>query len=235
MPKELLDNRKEIELAEGISVYLHPAGLAPRILARFLDIVFINTGLTVINLILSISSLVIGFDIAVGLIYIIGFFIYWGYDLFFELRKVPATLGKRIMKLRVVQLSGTPPTFSSSFIRTLIFQINIFTFGLPAMISILLTRYSQRLGDLAAGTVVVHSMGELEHQSIPINVPPLRPRISLTRAEQVAFVEFGRRYDKLSPSRQDEVVACFAPLKGAANDARSYALGITSFLSKNEE
>lgn len=235
MPKELLDNRKEIELAEGISVHLHPAGLAPRLLARLLDMVILYAVFFVLQILMLIFSLAFGLEVADGFIMLIMFCIWWGYDLFFELLKVPATPGKRALKLRVVQLSGTPTTFSSSFIRALILPINYMLLGLPAIISILLTRNSQRLGDLAAGTVVVHSMGELVYESTPIPETPRRPRISLTREEQLAFIEFGRRHDKLSEARQNEVVSCFEPVKGTAESARSYALGVASFLNKNEE
>ena len=235
MARKKLDNRKEIELAEGISVYLHPACVAPRILARTLDLLIVYATLTVLSMAFFFIGLVTDFEVTTGIYMLISFFLIWFYDLFFELRKIPATPGKRALKLRVVQLSGAPTTFATSFLRSLIFPINLLFFGIPALVSILATRYSQRLGDLAAGTVVIHQLEELTQNSAPIPATPLRPRISLTREEQVAFIEFGRRYNHLSIERQEEVVSCFDPVKGLSKNARAYALGVASHLSKNEE
>jgi uncharacterized RDD family membrane protein YckC len=234
MSQRRLDNRKEIELAEGISVHLHPAGLVPRLVARLLDITFQSIASIVLLVPMSLLAPALGSEASMGVNLLIYFFLYWFYDPMFELMKTPATPGKRIMKLRVVQVSGAPTNFSSSFLRALLWPIDLFPFGIAGISAVLATRHSQRLGDLAGGTVVVHAMEESLGSFPEITAPPIRPNILLQREEQVAFVEFGRRHNRLSEERQNEIVSCFEPHKGHAPDAISYALGVSNHLSQNE-
>jgi uncharacterized RDD family membrane protein YckC len=69
------------------------------------------------------------------------------------------TVGKSLFSLRVRQLSGARCTARQAAIRTVmrLIEVNPLLLGaLPAGISILATEHKQRLGDLLAGTVVVH-------------------------------------------------------------------------------
>lgn len=70
-----------------------------------------------------------------------------------------ATIGKSLFSLRVRQLSGARCTAKQAAIRTFLrlLEVNpLFLGALPAGISILATQRKQRIGDLLAGTVVVH-------------------------------------------------------------------------------
>ena len=84
------------------------------------------------------------------------FGIVYGYSILFETIWNGQTPGKRLIKIRVVQKNGSPVTFTQVLVRnmfTIIDQLPFFyTIGI---ISIFLTRRNQRLGDLAAGTVVL--------------------------------------------------------------------------------
>jgi len=235
MSRAKLDNRKEIELAEGIAVHLHPAGLAPRLLARVMDYSILGIAAWIISLPTIFLNRFLSEEVVMGIFMLVYFFVYWFYDVFFELMKKPATPGKLIMGLRVVKLSGVPTTFGSSFLRALLLPIDIMPAGLVGILSIISTRYSQRVGDLAAGTIVVHSIKEPKETATQISVKPILPQISLTREEQIAFVEFGRRFPKLSQSRQNEIVSCFSNLTRHNINPRDYALGIANHLSKSEE
>jgi len=91
---------------------------------------------------------------AAGVIF--GFVIYYGYFAFFEAIWTGQTPGKRIVGLRVISLSGRPIVPFDAILRNLLRIVDqipgIYAVGI---VSILLTAKSQRLGDLAAGTVVV--------------------------------------------------------------------------------
>lgn len=63
--------------------------------------------------------------------------------------------GKRLMNIRVVKADGTTPSISSYLLRWLLFPIDAFLTGGFGILSILLTKNSQRIGDLAAGTMVI--------------------------------------------------------------------------------
>jgi uncharacterized RDD family membrane protein YckC len=66
------------------------------------------------------------------------------------------TLGKRLLKLKVVKIDGYQADFGDYMIRWLLRMIDIFfAFGLIGLITSLVTKNTQRLGDLAAGTAVI--------------------------------------------------------------------------------
>lgn len=67
------------------------------------------------------------------------------------------TLGKKIRNLRVIRKDGSAPTWSDLFIRWVFFIIEgpASFFGMVAFVFLAATQKGQRLGDLAAGTVVI--------------------------------------------------------------------------------
>ncbi len=65
-----------------------------------------------------------------------------------------ATLGKLLFNLRVRQLDGRPCSWSQSLVRNIL-RVEVYTIGLISSICVVVTRRHQRLGDLAAKTVVV--------------------------------------------------------------------------------
>ena len=98
------------------------------------------------------------------------------YSLLTELILNGQTIGKKIMKIRVISLEGGEPTFGQFILRWItkffewpflfgyiyassvaLFMYAMYTgfFGVAVVIAILVTKKSQRLGDLAAGTIVV--------------------------------------------------------------------------------
>src|SRR5215510_11634669 len=97
------------------------------------------------------------------------FVLFWGYYIFFEMLWNGQTPGKRWVGLRVIRTDGTPITLSESFIRNLTRLVDF----LPAaygigIISMFLDKQSRRLGDLAAGTLVVHDRAPISIQSLSV-------------------------------------------------------------------
>src|SRR4030095_3740257 len=85
------------------------------------------------------------------------FFILWGYYVLWEGLADGQTPGKRYMRLRLVSDGGSSVSFAASAIRNLVRIVDmqpVFTYGV-GIGSILLTKQGKRLGDLAAGTLVV--------------------------------------------------------------------------------
>ena len=94
----------------------------------------------------------IGIAIAVLLIFVL----LWGYFIFFELTWNGQTPGKRAAGVRVLTSRGEPVTLVHTLVRNVLRIVDALpSFYMVGVISILVTRRSQRLGDLAAGTVVV--------------------------------------------------------------------------------
>ena len=66
------------------------------------------------------------------------------------------TIGKMLLKIKVVRLDGMPVSLSNHLIRWLLVLIDIRLFGgIIAIVTILVNNKGQRLGDVAAGTTVV--------------------------------------------------------------------------------
>ncbi|MCB0322717.1 MAG: stage II sporulation protein M [Bdellovibrionales bacterium] len=80
------------------------------------------------------------------------------YPLYFDVVHDGVSPGKRLFGLRVVDERGLPITARTSLMRTIFIPVDLFGFGLVAFFSMLLSERSQRLGDLAARTLVVHEL-----------------------------------------------------------------------------
>jgi uncharacterized RDD family membrane protein YckC len=85
------------------------------------------------------------------------FLLYWGYFTLFETFWSGQTPGKKLFKIRVIQQSGRQITFFEAMTRNLIRVIDLLPgMYLTGVITMLCNRQHQRLGDLAAGTLVIH-------------------------------------------------------------------------------
>jgi uncharacterized RDD family membrane protein YckC len=85
------------------------------------------------------------------------FLFQWGYFTLFEAIWHGQTPGKRLMRIRVIQQTGRPIGLFESMGRNLLRAIDMLpTFYVFGVITMFLTKRQQRLGDLVAGTLVVH-------------------------------------------------------------------------------
>jgi uncharacterized RDD family membrane protein YckC len=101
----------------------------------------------------------------VAFIIFINFAIFWGYFALFEAYWHGQTPGKRVMKLRVIKDSGRQITFFEALARNLMRVVDwLPSLYLAGVITMLCNKHNQRLGDLVAGTLVVHE--RLDEQSL---------------------------------------------------------------------
>jgi uncharacterized RDD family membrane protein YckC len=147
--------RLRIRLPEGVTISLRLAGPATRMMAFLVDSAIIAA---TSSLVLRATNLVRFFDedLAAAL-YILGYFlIYIGYGMACEYFWKGQTLGKWMLGLRVMDSSGLELQFSQVAIRNLLRVFDqLPSWGLVGGIAMLASRHRQRLGDLAAGTVVI--------------------------------------------------------------------------------
>lgn len=73
------------------------------------------------------------------------------------LRNGGQTYGMRLLGLRIERIDGGPLTAGPLFVRTLLLIVDLFASGLVGLIAMIATRHHQRVGDLAANTVVVRA------------------------------------------------------------------------------
>lgn len=142
-----------ISAPEGIELHIVLAGAASRYIAGIIDL-FIEGTLIVLAAVLFLN--VPGGGVGQALLVVAVFGAVFLYDILFELLASGRTPGKRLTHLRVVRTEGGPVDFPASAIRNLMRLIDILPVAyLVGVTSIMVTKRNQRLGDLAAGTLVV--------------------------------------------------------------------------------
>ncbi|WP_373894400.1 RDD family protein [Virgibacillus natechei] len=149
-----------IKTPEYVSLQFKLAGLGSRAGAMIIDQILLTVFniLVILFLVFAINADMAMFvtDSAVAIVIILMFVAYWGYFFICEYFFGGKTLGKRLMGLRVIQDNGHSITLLSSFIRNLLRIIDMIPMYLTGMIMIFFHSKHKRLGDLVAGTIVVH-------------------------------------------------------------------------------
>jgi hypothetical protein len=166
-----------------------------------------------------------------GLVLIAMFLIFWGYPIAFEVLNDGQTLGKRVLGLRVINDNGTPVTWLPSIVRNLLRTVDmmpaLYGFGL---VSALLDPSMRRLGDLAAGTLVVY-VEKPAHSRIAPLAPPVPSPMPLRLDEQGAIVAFAERSQQMTSERQTELAELLSPLTGVRGEgAVRRLLGMANYL-----
>jgi len=163
-----VDTLARIETPESVRLAFRLAGPWVRLWAYLLDLTFrVVAGVAsflfaaMLTPLFSLTALPIG-------VWLIGLFLLeWGYPCLFESLWNGKTPGKHLMHIRVVKTAGSPIGFYDAMLRNLLraadalpvyFVAGVFPayFYGVGLFAILATRRFQRLGDLAAGTMVVH-------------------------------------------------------------------------------
>lgn len=195
-----VDTLAPVETPEGIVLSLRPAGLVSRSMAFLVDLLI----RLMIDVALALALVPMG-RMGVGFLLIGMFAIEWLYPIFFELTRSGATPGKRTFGLRVVMDTGLPVTPAASVTRNLLRAADFLPLGYAfGIITLLLNRECKRLGDLAAGTLVVHADPVALHDQPP-EAPSLAPVRPLSQQEQAAIRAWAGRAQRLTPQRFEEL------------------------------
>jgi len=160
----VFEDRLTIDTPEGVPLELTLAGVGSRFASALLDYILQFIILVALALVLRYGA---GFSPGSSSVsaafWVLGFFaVFWGYDVAFEVLNSGRTPGKAANGLRVVRESGAPVTFGPSAVRNVIRIIDLLpgTY-LVGITSILVTKRNQRVGDLAAGTLVIRETRRL--------------------------------------------------------------------------
>jgi uncharacterized RDD family membrane protein YckC len=185
-----------ISTPEGVSLELPLAGLGSRFVALLVDVLLqglVFAALIVVLVVANAGGYAAGAIVAVAV-----FAILFAYPVAFELGAAGRTPGKRWSGLRVVCDDGSPITFRGSALRNILRLVDILpTMYLVGAISIFATRNNQRLGDLAAGTIVVRE--PRAKAAIP---PPAAPVAEVSRDDLPAWDVSGLREPELAALRR---------------------------------
>lgn len=209
-----VDIAYRIETPEGIDLQTEIAGPVPRILAYAADL-----GLrSIVIVALSIGLRFIPGHSGTAILLLVSFFSEWLYPVFFEVLGDGQTPGKKWLRIAVINDDLTPVRWSASLMRNLLRAVDFLPFAfLGGLIGMLLTKKFQRLGDLAAGTLVVHRGAARERHALPsARATPPPPQLSVD--DQLALINFAQRHQELSADRQRELAAILIPALGLEAD-----------------
>jgi uncharacterized RDD family membrane protein YckC len=198
----LLDTRYRVEIPGGINLEAQVVGPIPRFFAFAIDLVI--RGIVIFAL--SILSIPFGsFGLGGGFFLIFLFIIEWLYPVLFEVYMRGQTPGKRLLGISVINDDLSPVTLGTSMVRNLLRTVDFLPlFYLAGLICMLSNRRFQRLGDIAAGTLVI-SVPESAKPAVMKDIQPLAPATSLLRSEQSSIIDFLQRSQQLSEPRQQEL------------------------------
>jgi uncharacterized RDD family membrane protein YckC len=221
--RDPLDATVEIETPEHIRFRHQVAGPATRGLAYLIDLVIRAVVVFVLGLVASIAGLTAGASLETassGIILLVVFVVEWAYYVFFETIWSGRTPGKRALSLRVVNAGGHPLGFYDSVLRNLVRAADFLPFAYAIGLVVMgRDRGFRRLGDLAAGSIVISEGRSAVAAPLRLDPPAsaaelrsLPQRIPLSGDELDAVELFLRRVGKLSPLRENELAEMVAPI-----------------------
>jgi uncharacterized RDD family membrane protein YckC len=236
------EDRVTIQTPEGVDLQLTLAGVGSRFVAAITDFLIQNALVIAAALALLGGSALTGDDVATGLgaalFFIVLFLVIFGYDILFEVFASGRTPGKRATGIRVVRSGGEPVGFLTSAVRNVLRLVDFLPFMYAVgIVAILVTRRNQRLGDIAAGTLVVRErLGARRRRTAPR--PIERPvseasgwDVGGVTGEEVAAVRsfLERRWELEADPRADVARALAEKLRPKVSGAAA-GLGDEEFL-----
>lgn len=204
-----MDDSYTLATPEQVDLAYDVAGLGSRFLALLIDSLIQFTALVALAIVgsmavgLSLALLARGWMgdsraigmVALAIVIVTIFLVLWGYFVFFEMAWNGQTPGKRALGLRVLTSGGQPITLAQALIRNLIRIVDLLPMSyLIGALAILVSPRCQRLGDLAAGTLVV----KVRREAPPAILPPSnRPPLSTVEAGRFSSDEVALARDYL--------------------------------------
>ena len=217
-PRTALDHTVDIETPELVLVSYTIAGVGSRAYAALID--YCICLVAFVALIVVMLTIAGGVQPAIGrsgpyafaLLILWQFAVLWGYYVLWEALADGQTPGKKRLGLRVVRDGGHSVTFGASAVRNLVRILDMqpgFTYAV-GLTSLVVSRTGKRLGDMAAGTLVVREAlvtqpAVLATAAPAGDAPP--PQSALTDEELTVLARFVERRGDLPPARRDALAS----------------------------
>ncbi|SFJ50126.1 RDD family protein [Thermoflavimicrobium dichotomicum] len=212
-----MKNLVTIQTPEYVKIPFETAGLVTRGIAKLIDLLCVSVILAILYffgvLIASFQAMVASEDVLtsmeLAIVIVISAAIPLIYFTMTEYWMKGQTIGKRVMRLRVIQDNGQSPSFFAVFLRNVLQLVDMLPFFyLLGMISIFMNKKEKRIGDLVAGTIVVCEKKKQENLFLYHTYPYLLPhekelyqRLPVISGELYYILEsFLLRRDALYPS-----------------------------------
>ena len=176
-----------IDTPEQVELRFSIAGIGSRFVAMLLDTMILYFALLLVVLIFVVFLSALGPELGdklnnagmwfVAILILVVFAVYWGYFALFEAFWHGQTPGKRVMKLRVIKDSGRQITLFEALARNLLRAIDSLpSIYLVGVITMLCNKRNKRLGDMVAGTIVVHERADEQPMLIQTSTTILAPK-----------------------------------------------------------
>ncbi len=162
----------KVNTTQHIDIDYPVAGLGERLGAYFIDLALFIAVFIIYMIVMGWTGLYSSpvFETVMIVIYFAG---YGFYDLICEIFMNGQSIGKRILKIKVISLDGAQPSIGQYLIRWIFRIIDIgITTGVAGLVSIAVTENKQRIGDLVAGTTLIKTVPrtQIEHIAFhPVN------------------------------------------------------------------
>lgn len=235
-----MDEQLTISTPEQVAFHYEAAGIGSRFVAALVDHLIIGIALVLISCAASALSLTavvadLGGEgnagqatayVVIALLVLVLFLILWGYFALFEIVWRGRTPGKRMFRLRVLKRSGQPIGTGEAVVRNLVRLVDFMPgFYAIGLISMFADKEARRLGDLAAGTVVVRE-GEqvglrdvsVTPSSSPASTESPQPAYENPRSQggANAYTPDFTRYTPGQYTPPAQVITRFDPLPGVS-------------------
>ncbi len=180
---DFLRQEYTIDTPENVTFGYDIAGIGSRFIGALLDTLILAVALVVLNLVIGLilawsvgperlfaeNDEQIGWigGLIIALYALVNFLIFWGYYIVFELLWNGQTPGKRVAKVRVVRLDGNPAGFMEIVVRNLVRVVDFLpsAYGI-GLLTMFFNQQARRLGDFAAGTLVVKERADIQLETL---------------------------------------------------------------------
>jgi uncharacterized RDD family membrane protein YckC len=162
----------QVNTSQHVTIDYPVAGLGERIAARLIDLGLFVVLYVLVLIVFAVTGLGLGLSegpyaiiLMALLILIVAGYVF--YDLLFEIFMNGQSIGKKLMKIKVISLDGGQASMGQYMIRWL-FRLVDFSLsaGLGGLICVAVTDKKQRIGDIVAGTILIKTVPRTEHRHI---------------------------------------------------------------------
>lgn len=222
-----------ITTAQNIDIDFEVAGLGPRILAYLLDALIFF----LIYIFIFVSGLGRGlsdggFLSAFELLMVIIVLCYAFYDLICEVFLNGQSIGKKVMKIKVISLDGARPSIGQYLLRWLFRMIDFtVTMNLGGLLCVAATDKKQRIGDLVAGTTIVRTRSKTGLHHLAFMPPPPDYQMVFPEAGKLSDNDVNLVYDVLNNFSRS---ANHSLIQSTASRIREH-LGLTNTSEESDE
>ena len=149
----------QITTTQNVNLFFTPASVGERILAYGVDLLIKIAYAVVVGIlffqVFNVKDLNISNNmLLIAILSLLSLPVVF-YTLVSETLMEGQTIGKKLVKIRVVKIDGYQAGFFDFFIRWIFILVDINMGFAPGLVTMIITRHTQRLGDLAAGTAVI--------------------------------------------------------------------------------